>query len=365
MQIRRLWLKDFRGYADLEVAFAPSLTTVVGPNGVGKTNLLEAIGYLATLSSFRGSPTDAMVRAGCDEAVVRGEVDRDSRELLIEALVRPGGRGRVQVNRQRLQRTRDLLGALRVTVFSPDDLELVKGGPAVRRQFLDDLLVSLHVRHDAVRSEFERVVRQRNALLKQAGGRLTSEIETTLEVWDAKLVETGEALAAAREEAVDLLRPLARQAYDDVARTPAEVDLTYDASWRRAGLAAALADVRDQEVRRGVSLVGPHRDELVLRIADLPARTHASQGEQRSLALALRLASHLAVTAASGTTPVLLLDDIFSELDPERAEALVGHLPAGQTILTTAGPWPPGVEPELVLRVGEDRRVEPVVDGML
>jgi DNA replication and repair protein RecF len=357
VQIRRLWLQDFRSYREAEVPFAPGLTTVVGPNGVGKTNLLEAVAYLATLSSFRGAPVDALVRAGASEAVVRGDIERDDRELLVEALVRSGGRGRVQVNRQRLQRARDLLGALRVTVFSPDDLELVKGGPANRRQFVDDLLVSLHPRNDALRGEYERVVRQRNALLKQSGGRVTPEIETTLVVWDTKLVEAGEALARARQQALDELAPTVRQAYDDVARAPAEVTLTYDAPWRAEGLAAALVEVRSQELRRGVSLVGPHRDEVTLTIGGLPARTHASQGEQRSLALALRLGAHATVAAATETTPVLLLDDIFSELDPDRAEALVEHLPAGQTILSSAGGTPPGVRPDLVLRVGDGRVV--------
>src|SRR5690606_16711225 len=181
---------------------------------------------------------------------------------------------------QRLHRTRDLLGALRITVFSPDDLELVKGGPSQRRRFLDDLLVSLHPRNDALRSEYDRILRQRNALLKQAGGRLTGEVETTLAVWDAKLVETGEALARARIDALDALAPTVRRAYDDVARQPAEVTLEYQAPWRDEGLAAALAAVRDDELRRRVSLVGPHRDEVALAIGELPARTHASQGEQ-------------------------------------------------------------------------------------
>jgi DNA replication and repair protein RecF len=325
----------------------------VGPNGAGKTNVLEAIAYLATLSSFRGAPTDALVRAGQDEAAVRAEVERDDRELLIEALVRPGGRGRVQINRQRLARSRDLLGALRVTVFSPDDLELVKGGPSNRRHYLDELLVSLHPRNDGLRSEYERVLRQRNALLKQSRGRLTPDIETTLAVWDAKLVESGEALAEARVALVDELVPVLRAAYDQVARAPAEIDAVYTAPWRADGLPAALAEVRDQELRRGVSLVGPHRDELTLTIGGLPGRTHASQGEQRSLALALRLGAHEIVTRRTDASPVLLLDDIFSELDHDRAEALVAHLPVGQTILTTATEAPPGVDAELVLRIDD------------
>jgi DNA replication and repair protein RecF len=339
------------------VALSPGLTVVEGPNGVGKTNLLEAIAYLATRSSFRGAPPEALVRAGCDEGVVRAEVVRDGRELLIEASIRPGGRGRVQINRQRITRNRELLDALRVTVFSPDDLELVKGGPSSRRHFLDDLLVALHPRNDSVRTEFERVVRQRNALLKQSRGRLTAEIETTLGVWDTKMIAAGEALAEAREATLGELRPIVAQAYDSVARAPAHVAMRYEAPWRDGGLAAALAELRDQELRRGVSLVGPHRDEVSVTIGALPARTQASQGEQRSLALALRLAAHAAVARATATAPVLLLDDIFSELDPDRAAALVTHLPAGQTILSTAVGPPGGVEPGVVLGVDDGRLV--------
>jgi DNA replication and repair protein RecF len=232
VEIRRVWLRDFRSYESAEVALSPGLTVVEGPNGVGKTNLLEAIAYLATRSSFRGAPPEALVRAGCDEGVVRAEVVRDGRELLIEASIRPAGRGRVQINRQRITRNRELLDALRVTVFSPDDLELVKGGPSSRRHFLDDLLVALHPRNDSVRTEFERVVRQRNALLKQSRGRLTAEIETTLGVWDTKMIAAGEALAEAREATLGELRPIVAQAYDSVARAPAHVAMRYEAPWR-------------------------------------------------------------------------------------------------------------------------------------
>jgi len=351
VHLRRLWLTDFRSYASTEVPLAPGLTAIVGANGEGKTNLLEAMGYLATLSSFRGAPTEALVRAGAEQAVVRAEGEREGRELLIEAEIVPGGRSRVLVNRQRLARARDLLGALRVTVFSPDDLTLVKGGPGERRRYLDDTLVSVHSRHDALRSDLERILRQRNALLRQSGGRLTSDVEVTLDVWDAKLVATGEALADERERLIADLTPRLAEAYDRVARVSAEVRASYVAAWREKGLATALAEVRKDELRRGVSLVGPHRDDVALSIGGLPARTHASQGEQRSLAFALRLASHAVVTEATDSAPVLLLDDVFSELDPDRSEALLVNLPPGQTVLTTAGALPPEAHPDLVLRV--------------
>jgi DNA replication and repair protein RecF len=363
VRIGRLWLTDFRNYADADVPLAAGLTAVVGGNGEGKTNLLEAVGFLATLSSFRGAPVEALVRLGAERAVVRAEGERDGRRLLVEAelagtgtgLDRRGVRTRVQVNRQRLSRARDLLGALRVTVFSPDDLVLVKGGPGERRRLLDDALVALSPRNDAVRSDVDRVLRQRNALLRQAGGRLSPDIASTLDVWDAKLVQHGEALARARVDLVARLEPELGKAYDQVASAAADVQVAYEAPWMAGGLAAALAAARQEEVRRGVSLVGPHRDELVLRLGGLPARTHASQGEQRSLALALRLAAHAVVAEAVATPPVLLLDDVFSELDPDRSAALLAHLPPGQAVLTTAGPLPAEARPELVLAVAAGR----------
>jgi DNA replication and repair protein RecF len=283
--------------------------------------------------------------------VVRAEGEREGRSLLVEAEITTTGRGRVQVNKQRLARARDLLGALRVSVFSPDDLELVKGGPAERRRYLDDTLVARVPKLDLVRSDLDRVLRQRNALLRQSGGRVTPEVDATLMVWDAKLVEAGEALADARAALVDDLAPVLAEAYDQVAGRPAHVELVYQAPWREQGLAAALEAARTDELRRGISLVGPHRDELGITLDGMPARTHASQGEQRSVALALRLAAHRVVTEATGSAPILLLDDVFSELDPDRSAALLAHLPRGQTLLSSAAGLPPGADPELVLRV--------------
>ena len=351
MHLRRLWLTDFRGYHEADVTFDDGLTAVVGPNGQGKTNLLEAIGYLATLGSFRGAPTEALIRSGAERAVVRAEGDRDGRSLLLEAELVANGRNRTQLNRQPLRRARDLLGALRVTVFSPDDLTLVKGGPGERRGYVDDTLVALHPRYDQARADLDRILRQRGALLKQAGGRLTAEVELTLDVFDAKFVIAGEALATARAELVAELEPLLGAAYDRVARRSAEVHASYDPPWRAAGLAEALAAARRDDLRRGVSTVGPHRDDVDLVIGGLPSRTHASQGEQRSLALALRLAAHEVVTRRTETPPVLLLDDVFSELDPDRSDALLPSLPAGQTVLSTAGALPEGAVPGALLRV--------------
>jgi DNA replication and repair protein RecF len=357
LRVTQLWLTDFRNYLSAELELAPGLTAVIGANGEGKTNLLEAVGYLATLSSFRGAPGEALVRAGAEQAIVRAEIDEAGRRSLLEAELRAVGRDRVLVNRQPLRRARDLLGTVRVTVFSPDDLALVKGGPAERRRLLDDTLVACAPRHDATRADLDRILRQRTTLLKQASGRLTPDVEATLDVWDAKLAEVGEVLGAARAKLVERLEPVVAKAYDDVASTAAQVTLTYDAPWRAEGLAAALAAARADDLRRAVTTVGPHRDELALSINGMPARTHASQGEQRSLALALRLGTHSVVTDTTGAAPILLLDDVFSELDPDRSAALVLHLPPGQALLTTAGPLPPSVEPERTVQVRRGRIV--------
>jgi DNA replication and repair protein RecF len=277
--------------------------------------------------------------------------DDDGCRSLIEAELVPAGRNRVQINRQRLGRARDLLGVVRVTVFSPDDLTLVKGAPADRRRFLDDTLVALAVKYDAARLELDRIVRQRNSLLRQAAGRLDDAARTTLEVWDARLVDAGERFGRARATLVERISPHVVEAYGHLATQPTAVTLSYDPPWRRSGLAAALAEARDTDVRRGVSTVGPHRDELGLTIAGMPARTHASQGEQRTLALALRLGAHQLVAERTGSTPVLVLDDVLSELDAGRAASLLGHLPSGQVIITTAAAVPPAARPDRIVRV--------------
>lgn len=357
--VERLDLADFRNYSAARFDLTGGTTAVVGRNGQGKTNLAEALVYLATLDSFRGAPPEALVRTGAEQAVVRAVVRHDEgRELLVEAEINRSGRNRVLVNRQRLARARDLLGVVRVTVFGPDDLELVKGAPAERRRFLDDVLVALAVKHDQLRRDLDRVVRQRNTLLKQAGGRLSDDIAVTLDVWDAQLAALGEQLGQARSMLVERLQPLVAEAYVQLAGSPTPVALDYQPSWRRMGLAAALAQARSDDVRRAVSTVGPHRDELDLSIGGLPARTHASQGEQRTLALGLRLAAHRLITERTGTAPVLVLDDVLSELDPDRAAALLTNLPAGQIVITTAAALPPAARPDRVLHIEAGKVLE-------
>jgi DNA replication and repair protein RecF len=352
--VRRLELTDFRSYRTATIDLTPELTAVVGANGTGKTNLVEALAFLATLESFRGAPAAALVREGADQAVVRGAVEQeDGRTVSIECELGPTGRSRLQVNKHRLQRSADLLGVLRVTVFSPDDLALVKEAPALRRRFLDDTLVALSSRYDALRRDVERVLRHKAALLKQCGGRLGDDAAFTLDVWDAKLAEAGGRLGDARAHLVDALGPHVTAAYDDLAARRSAVVLRYAPAWRRAGLVAALAAARPDEVRRQVCLVGPHRDDLELEIGGLPARSHASQGEQRTLALALRLAAHRLTIERTGTTPVLVLDDVLSELDDARAAALLANLPSGQVLLTTAGPLPADARPGRVVTVAD------------
>ena len=352
MRLDQLWLTDFRNYTTAELAPDPDgLTVIRGANGQGKTNLLEAVAYLATLESFRRAPREALVRRGADRAIVRAQGWRDDRALLLEAELPVTGRERFLLNRQPLRRGRDLLGALRVSVFSPEDLQIVQGGPAERRDLLDGALVALHPRNDALRSDLERVLRQRAALLRQCDGRLDADAEATLDVWDTKLTEFGTRWADEREATTVALSPLVSDAYGALSSSPAPVELSYRRSWD-GELGPALLASRRQDVRRGVSTVGPHRDELEITLAAMPARTHASQGEQRGLALALRLGIHALVGQAVGSDPILLLDDVFSELDPHRSAALVRLLPAGQALLTTAGPVPDGAEPALVVSVG-------------
>lgn len=351
MRLDHLWLVDFRNYAEGELEPDPEgLTVIRGANGQGKTNLLEAVGYLATLESFRGVPREALVRQGRDRAIVRAEGSREGRRLQLEAEIPLVGRDRYLLNRQPLRRGQNLLGALRVSVFSPDDLALVQGPPALRRDLLDTALASLNRAYDAVRAEVDRVLRQRNALLRQAEGRLTPEVAMTLEVWDAKLEDSGTRLADQREKLVASLGPLVNDMYRHLCRENAPVGLSYRRCWR-GSLAEALAAAAREDLRRGVTTVGPHRDDLLVELSGMPSRSHASQGEQRSLALSLRLAVHRLVTHELGSAPVLLLDDVFSELDPYRSASLLELLTPGQALLTTAGPVPEAADPALVVLI--------------
>lgn len=373
MQLAHLWLTDFRGHQASEVEVGPGITVFAGGNAQGKTSVLEAVGWLARMASFRGAPDSALVRVGCERAIVRAEIvpanrGPDVRPDLIEAEIAAAGRNRVLLNRKPLPRARDLLGSLRVTVFAPDDLRLVKAGPAERRAELDDLLVALSPRYDAVQSDYERVLKHRNAWLRTWS---RADDPATLDVWDDQLVRAGAELVRGRLKLLERLAAPLGKAYGDVAGAAADVSGAYEAPWARellggAGdvaldesrvddvaplLAEAVARSRSADLERRLTLVGPHRDDWRLSIDGLDARRFASQGEQRSLALAVRLAGHVVITDVVGEPPVLLLDDVFSELDETRAANLVGHMPIGQALVTTAGALPPGLPAERVVWV--------------
>ena len=353
MSVRHLELADFRIFSAASVDPEPEGTTVItGSNGTGKTSVLEALAYLGTRRSFRGAPPEAMVRSGAQSAIVRAEIDRPDSPMLVEAQIQPAGRSRVRVNRKAVSATRDLATAAPCTVFSPEDLVIVSGGPKGRREVLDDALALLDAEGARAADETERVLRQRAALLRQSGGRASEEVMATLDVWDQRLADAGKVLVAARERLVADLDPLVASAYGHLAGAGEQVVMGqhYVRSWE-GDLLDALAARRTDDLRRGVNTVGPHRDDLLLQIEGREARTHASQGEQRCLALALRLGVHELIRSRTALVPTLLLDDVFSELDPARSRALAAELPAGQAILTTAAPLPEGIAVARVLPV--------------
>lgn len=362
MHVTHLTLVDFRNYARADVELSPGTTLFVGRNGQGKTNLVEAIGYLSTVSSHRVSTDQALVRAGQESAIVRMRVQHEERALVIELQLNRTGANRAQVNRGAV-RTRELPRYFASVLFAPEDLSLVRGEPSGRRAYLDALVVQRSPRFAGIISDYERVVRQRNSLLKSArASRLPADSLTTLDVWDDRLVELGTALMVARHELVEQLRPRISQAYRAVAGdehdtgvsiqrsidadAPADAATTPSVDAAEAGgdpaiVASAfrdrLASRRRDELDRAVTLVGPHRDDLMLDLNGLPARGYASHGESWSFALALKLASAevLRVDAVAGD-PVLVLDDVFAELDEGRRERLADAIVGYEQVLITA-----------------------------
>ncbi|MGH3290613.1 MAG: DNA replication/repair protein RecF, partial [Trebonia sp.] len=359
MHLTRLALTDFRSYTDVDVPLAPGVTIFSGPNGEGKTNLVEAVGYAATLASHRAAQDAPLIRKGADQAIIRAAISTSTNDALVEIELNAGRANRVRLNRTPLSRPRDVLGVLRTVLFAPEDLALVKGDPGERRRFLDDLLVAMAPRYAAVRADYDRVVKQRTALLKSAGpkgapkGRQSREaVMATLDVWDAHLARAGAELIVAREHLVTALRPPVENSYAAVAgdgRGPAGIEYrrsfesqdreeaTHGERVRAAeqALREALLEVRASELDRGVCLAGPHRDELELSVRGLPARGYASHGESWSLALALRLAS-FDLLRAGREDPVLILDDVFAELDAGRRERLAAHVAEAEQVLVTA-----------------------------
>lgn len=357
-----LSLTDFRSYASADLELRSGVTTFVGANGQGKTNLVEAIGYLANLGSHRVASDGPLVRHGAAQAVVRARIHRAGRSSLVELEINPGRANRARVNGGSVPRPREILGLVRTVQFAPEDLALVKGDPADRRRFLDELLVARAPRFAGVRADYERVLKQRNALLKSAvvarrgGG--DANMLSTLEVWDGQIATLGAELLAGRIHLVDLLNPLLRNAYSKVSGGSGpvsasyasslgdDVELTTDRTVLSAGMLSALARRRREELDRGVTLVGPHRDELVLWLGDGPAKGYASHGESWSLALGLRLASYelLRTDGQAGGEPVLVLDDVFAELDAGRRRRLASLVGDAEQVLVTAAV--PGDVPE-------------------
>ncbi|NYE36340.1 DNA replication and repair protein RecF [Nocardioides cavernae] len=352
MHVAHLTLHNFRSYADVDVALEPGATAFIGRNGQGKTNLVEAIDYLSRLSSHRVATDAPLVRAGADQAVVRASVVKEGRTALLEVELNPGRANRARINRSPLPRPREIIGLVRTVVFAPDDLTLVKGDPSDRRKMLDDLLVLRTPRLAGVRSDYDRILRQRNSLLKTAGvarGTSRDAAMSTLEIWDDNLARVGAELLGARLALVEDLRPYLGKAYEAVARGASrdDADLEYRASVDvgspdqdlRTALLDALAVRRKEELDRGISLVGPHRDELLLTLGNaelrLPVKGYASHGESWSFALALRLASY-DLLRADGDDPILVLDDVFAELDAERRSQLAQLVAGAEQVLVTA-----------------------------
>ncbi|MDC4232547.1 DNA replication/repair protein RecF [Actinomyces sp. B33] len=366
MRVSHVALDDFRSWRRGVVELPPGPTVLLGPNGQGKTNLVEAIAYLSTFSSHRVFAEGALVRIPVDEeeeppggAVVRVRlVSHSGREQVLELEIVRGKANRARINRTQV-RPRDILGLVRTVVFAPEDLHLIRGEPGARRSFLDDLAVQLHPLSAAVRADFERVARQRAALMKQAQARVRRGLEpelSTLDVWDERFADLSARVTAARAEAVRLLSEPAALAHDRVAQTERGLEMSFEAGVDRvigvdpdlpgtadledAGaqaqrMLAALALVRDREVERGVNLVGAHRDDLDLRLGRMPVKGYASHGESWSVALALRLGAFDILTRDE-ETPILILDDVFAELDSRRRRGLAELASAADQVIVTA-----------------------------
>jgi DNA replication and repair protein RecF len=357
--LRWISLHGFRSYTELTWTPEPGTNVLVGDNGSGKTNLLEAVAYLATLRSFRGSPDEALIQSGGEVAVVRGEAGSGDQSHLIELEVPRRGRRRVRLDQKGLQRTSHLREVMKVVTFLPEDLELAKGGPQARRDLIDDLAAQLWPAAELDQAELDRALRQRNAFLR-AGSR----DEVTLEVWDSRLAQAAGRVMLRRARAAAAIAGTLSENYSLVAGREDQVGLGYESEWGGSldpttppseweqALREALGRRRRADWETGTTGAGPHRDDVTFFIGPRPARHQASQGEQRTLALALRLASHTAISEATKLVPLLLLDDVFSELDHRRAGLLTKALPTAQTLVTTTRPEEVPVE-------GTVWRVEP------
>lgn len=348
MYVRHLGLRDFRSWAQADLELEPGRTVFVGPNGFGKTNLIEALWYSSTLGSHRVGTDAPLIRAGNTRAIVSTIVVNEGRECAVDLEIAAGRANKARLNRSPVRSTREVVGVLRAVLFAPEDLALVRGDPADRRRYLDDLATVRRPAIAGVRADYDKVLRQRTALLKSlSGARHRGGAVDTLDVWDGRLAEHGAELMAARIDLVNQLAPEVEKAYQLLAPGSRQASIGYRASmdgvgadgadreFLEAALLAALAARRDAEVERGMCLVGPHRDDLELRLGDQPAKGFASHGESWSFAVALRLAAY-ELLRADGSEPVLLLDDVFAELDAARRRALASVAEAAEQVLVTA-----------------------------
>ena len=349
MYVRHLGLRDFRSWANVELELTPGRMVFVGPNGYGKTNLVEALWYSSTLGSHRVATDAPLVRVGAQRAVVSTIVVNDGRECAIDLEIAAGRGNKARLNRSPVRSPREVLGVLRAVLFAPEDLALVRGDPGDRRRYLDDLAAVRRPRVAAIRADYDKVLRQRTALLKSASGarfRGDRGALDTLDVWDGHLATHGAELMAARMTLVNELAPEVQKSYQLLAPASRPASISYRASIDvepdhvdvealRVALLDKMAARRDAELERGVCLVGPHRDDLELRLGEQLAKGFASHGESWSLALALRLAAY-ELLRAEGSDPVLLLDDVFAELDTARREALAAAAASAEQVLVTA-----------------------------
>ncbi|MCB0929115.1 MAG: DNA replication/repair protein RecF [Mycobacterium sp.] len=349
MYLRHLALRDFRSWPTVELELGPGRTVLIGPNGYGKTNIVEALWYCATLNSHRVAGDAPLIRTGADRAVVSMIVVNDGRELALDLEIAAGRANKARLNRSPVRRTRDVIGALRAVLFAPEDLALVRGEPSERRRYLDDLATALRPRIAAVRADYDKILKQRSALLKSAtGGRWHRDpsVISTLDVWDGQLAAHGAELLAARLALVTQLGPQLETAYHGLAPSSRPAAVGYRSSVPsvtaemtvsdlQAALLEELERRRSAELERGLCLVGPHRDDLELHLGDQPAKGFASHGESWSMALSLRLSSYQ-LLRADGAEPVLLLDDVFAELDNSRRRALAAVAEEAEQVLVTA-----------------------------
>ncbi|HUX05441.1 MAG TPA: DNA replication and repair protein RecF [Acidimicrobiales bacterium] len=358
MGLHELILKDFRLFAELRFTPDPdAITVLLSPNGTGKTSVLEAVYAMATASSFRSSAAGDMIRTSCTMAEVHGVLFHHERRISVDLTLTKGARNttkRMLVNGQRPRTRADVSEALPLTVFTPEGVDIIRQGPEHRRGYLTTLLTDVDLNSGDVIERFARVLSQRNALLRNLHGERPSPLQRDeLEVWSLDLAVVGEQLVNTRRRVLEQLAPLVDQRYRELARNSDPVVVQYEQSWSGT-LKAALDSSLDEDRYRGYTSVGPQRDDILVTLAGRDARRQASQGEQRSLALALRLAGHQLVQHTRGVDPLLLLDDVFSELDPLRSDRLLQMLPVGQTLVTTASPLPTKMTPAAVVDLTKD-----------